>query len=140
NVIVDFGLYSPTTYMADENSPAYVDFSTGTLLPSTNNIFVNGTLYGTYSQFMLETVMPLLSLPLPSGDIAPLDNENRLVLSEVAFAKSYFCNVRQLKSPLVALVSILVGEYAFIHGGYWLFIFMATWYQKRRVLNGTKSI
>ena len=89
---------------------------------------------------MLETLMPLLNLALPAGEITPLSDENRLVHNEIAFAKSYFCSVRQPKPPLVAIVSILVGEYAFIHGAYRIFIFLATWYQKRRALNGTTLI
>ena len=140
NVLVDFGIYSPTNYPHDANANSGRDFSRATLLPSTNNIFINSTLYDIYSQFMLEIVMPLLDLPVPPAEITPLGNENKLVHREVAFAKSYFCSVRQLKSPLVGIVSIFVGEYAFIQGGYRIFIFLATWYQKRRELNGTRSI
>lgn len=139
NVLVDFGVYSPTNYPRD-NSLSGLDFSSATLLPSKNNIFLNSTLYDIYTQYMLETVMPLLDLAPPAGAIIPLDDENKLVHQEIAFAKSYFCSVRQPKPPLVAIVSILVGEYAFIHGAYRIFIFLATWYQKRGVLNGTRFI
>lgn len=140
NVLIDFGVNSPTNYPHDAYAISGRDFSRATLLPSTNNIFINGTLYEIYCQFMLETVMPLVGLPVPPGAITPLGNENKLLHREVAFARSYFCSVKQLKPPLVRIVSILIGEYAFIQGAYRIFIFFAMWYQKHGELDGTRSI
>ena len=134
-LLADLGQIYPTTYPPG-NSVAIldvtVDVSTATRQSSANNIFVNNTLFTIYSQYLRETVLPLLDIPLPSAPFAPLNDVNRLHEVEMTFFQSYSCTVRQLKSPLGFLVSVVVADYAFIKGAYSIFMFCAAWLQKRK--------
>ncbi len=134
-LLADLGQIYPTTYAAG-NSVAILDntvaLSTATGQSSANNIFVNNTLFTMYSEYLRETVLPLLDIPLPSAPFAPLNEDNRLHEVEMTFFQSYSCTIRQLKSPLGVLVSVVVADYAFIKGAYSIFMFCAAWLQKRK--------
>jgi len=138
-ILSNLGQYSPTLYYDTVDSDTRVtipDFSTAIQYPSTNNIFVNNSLYDVYSTFTLYTVFPLLGVSTSPAGVAPLDASNGLAFNETVFRASYFCTVRTLKSPFVAIVSVLVAEYAFIHGAYSLFMLLAARYQKRKISDG----
>lgn len=83
--------------------------------------------------------MPLFNATPPPAGFAPLSETNRINTTETAFKRSYTCTVRQWKAPLTALVSVLVAQYALIRGGYSLVMFVATWYQKRKMTEGSVS-
>jgi hypothetical protein len=136
-ILADLGQISPTTY-TPLSSPLYNrdDLSTAIRHPSTNNIFVNETLFNIYSDYLINSILPLLNITAPRAGFAPLDDQNRLISQDTTFKRSYSCTVRKWKSPLPAIVSILVAEYAFLRGAYSLFIFLAAWYQKRKMREG----
>ena len=72
----------------------------------------------------------------PAADFAPLTENNRINAPEISFKRSYACNVRRWKAPLTALVSILMAQYTLIRDGHSIIIFVATWYQKRKMIEG----
>jgi len=73
-MLTAFGQYSPTIY---DNTPDSLapNFSTALSYPPTNNIFVNNTLYEIYSEFTLNTVLPLVGMHPLSARVAPLVRE-----------------------------------------------------------------
>jgi len=99
---------------------------------SPNNIWVNDTLYSIYSDLLLNTVLPVLNVQVPTIKVAPLNETNRLHPTNTTFLRTYICNVRRMKAPLPAIVSIIVSEYAFVKGGYSFFLFLATLYEKTK--------
>lgn len=135
--LADLGQESPTLY-APLKDQSYIrdDLSTGIQYPSRNNIFMNNTLFTTYSSFLQDVILPLLLIPSPSQGFAPLDIENRFQASPTTFRRSYICTTRQWKAPLSAMFAILVTIYTFISGGYTLFIMCASWYQRRKDMDG----
>ena len=131
--LAGFGEVAPTTAIPIDYSYER-NFSTSIRHPTQNNVFLNRTLYEIYTNFMTRTVIPLVDFPLPAKGIASLDDAEHvesLIVVETSFARSYFCKVRRLKTPFVAIVSIAVAEYAFMNAGYKAFMLIATWYQKR---------
>jgi hypothetical protein len=140
-LLADLGQLAPTTYAPLKNPTFYRDdFSTAWRHASTNNIFVNETLYKIYTDLLLETILPCLNMTVPPGGIAPLSDTNQLTLGVPTFRRSYTCSVRVWRAPLTAFVSILVAQYALIRGGYAIFFFIAGWYQKRKTSKGTNHL
>ena len=133
-ILADLGQISPTYTPLSSRLYNRDDLSTAIRHPSTNNIFANETLFNIYSDHLLSTVLPLLNIPAPR---AGLNNQNRSISQYRTFKRSYSCTVRKWKSPLSAVVSILVAEYAFLRGAYSLFMFVAAWYQKRKMQDGS---
>src|SRR5947207_1156160 len=57
------------------------NFSHPTIYPSTNNIFVNETLFQIHSSYLQETILPLIRIALPDltlPQFLPLNDSNRL--------------------------------------------------------------
>src|SRR5437762_9167662 len=106
------------------------DFSRAIRYPNTNNIFINNTLFSIYSNILRRQIDPLMNLSITST-FAPLDDTNRFTPFESSFQRSYACEVRRLKTPVTAIISVVVAAYALIRGGYMLFISLAAWYEKR---------
>jgi hypothetical protein len=138
-LLADLGQTSPTTHNPFSGTAEHY-FSQAMKHPSTNNIFVNNSLFSQYSLYMTNTVMPLLGMPSVLTEFAPLTEQNQLEPVATTFARSYSCTLRTLRSPLTALVSVLVAEYAFLQGAYSLFLFVAGWYQKKRVRGGADPL
>lgn len=134
-LLADVGQVNPTIYPRIKNGGRHIfDFSSPTEHPSINNIFVNDTLFSIYSNYLQEVIIPLLGLSAYRQAVsifAPLDYQNRLESRETTILRSYPCTIRRQKSVVGAFVSIVVADYAFIKGGYTLFIFFAAWYEKR---------
>lgn len=134
-LLADVGQVNPTIYPKIKNSNRHsFDFSSPTEHPLSNNIFVNGTLFSIYSNYLQEVIIPLLELSAYRQAVsmfAPLDYRNYLQPRETTILRSYPCTIRRQKTLISAFVSIVVADYAFIKGGYTLFIFFAAWYQKR---------
>jgi len=104
------------------------------LLPSTNNIFVNQVLFGSFSAYMRNTVVPLLN---PSNGWSPnlfdnLNATNVLNETDTTFVKSYQCVQRQIRSPLGVIVAVIVADHALIGIPFALVIWLATKNEKRR--------
>ena len=132
-ILANLGQTSPTIYapIVFPAAPEWyrVNFTQVRSYPPTNNILVNETLYDIYTGYLGETILPLLNYSSP--EFTPLGDANRLQLEETTFIKSYNCQVRKWKSPLVALFSIVTTATVFITTPYGIVILIATRVQKR---------
>jgi hypothetical protein len=129
-LLADFGQIAPTVYAQSDS-----DLASAFFFPSTNNIFVNETLFEVYSSYLQDIVLPILQQVQPAltiPDFSPLNGSNRLQSTDVSFLRSYSCIQRQSKGWVSAAISVLVADYAFIMGPYSLFALMAGWYQRRK--------
>lgn len=104
---------------------------------STNNIFMNPTLFDIYYSYLNNTVMPLLGINtnVSELDIPWFDDptaENSLQVSNTTFIRSYSCVERHWKSWLEMIISVIVADYALIGAPYAIVIFLAVQIQKRR--------
>jgi hypothetical protein len=141
NALGEFSEVTLTTALPVNDS--YLRNASTSIRHSTkNNIFLNSTLYGIYTSFMTDTVIPLLDMPLPARGIAALDPElaERYIVVETFFIRTLFRKVRRLKSPFVAIVAFAVAEYAFINAGYNVLMLIATWYQKRNRISEISNV
>lgn len=137
SVLLDLGQISPVTYSQQPTQAFYTDdFSQIRSYAPTNNIFYNDTLFTIYSTYLLKTFVPLMNATVPAAGFAPLTETNRINATETSFKRSYTCTVRRWKAPLTAVVSILVAQYTLIRVGYSIIMFVATWYQKRKIVEG----
>jgi hypothetical protein len=112
-ILNDLGQTSPTIYAPIPPQPLpnwyQLNFSQATSLPSTNNIFVNETLFQVYSKFLNDTILPKVNLSRPN--FTSISSENRLQPRIVTFVRSYTCQVRQWKSVFEATISIIQSIY-----------------------------
>lgn len=137
-ILVDLGqddvtIYPPSTQSGRGFYPP--DFLRATYYPSTNNIFVNNTLFTIYSDILRNQIFPLINTTWAKTSVsafAPLDNQNRYTPVRRGFQRSYSCVIRKWKAPLTAIISVVVAFYALFKGGYALFISVAERFQKRR--------
>lgn len=132
----DFGQTAPTYYkLTLEGIP---NTSSPIFYTSTNNIFVNQTLFGIYSSY-LNTILSLFNsseLGFPPPEFLPLDSNNSLRPTATSFLRSYSCWQRQSKPWFSAAVSVIVADYAFMALGYSLVVMTASWWQKNRNIEG----
>ena len=128
--LADFGQTAPTIYRDD------VEFSMPYTFPSTNNIFVNETLFEIYYSYLQSTVYPIftnLYHPLQTyPTIIPPYAGNQLEPIDVTILRNYSCTQRVLKGWLSAAISVLVGVYTFTVAPYSFLIFILAWVQERR--------
>jgi hypothetical protein len=130
----NFGQTSPTYYnFTSEDLP---NLLAPVFYSSTNNIFVNSTLFSIYSSYLTD-LFSFVGLPPP--EFLPLDNNNSLQQTAVTFLTSYSCMQRQPQPFIYAAVSVLVADYVFIAGGYSFVIIVATWWKKRRTAEGKST-
>jgi hypothetical protein len=129
-MLYDFGQVYPTVFSVDS------DF-TVTPYPSTNNIFINETLFNIYYSYLNTTVAPILGINQSDpNSAAPLfeSPSTTNVLREThntTFIMGYSCNKRQFKTWLSALVAIILADYALIGVPYKIASFFAVAIQKR---------
>jgi hypothetical protein len=125
-LLAGLGQIAPTAYdVTIPFSPQPIPF------PSTNNIFVNETLFQIYSGYPNSTNSTLGDRAFVQG--APvLNNETRLKPIQTTLFRSYTCSQRRPKKPLDLIVSVLVADYALIVGFYKFFVFITGWWQKRK--------
>jgi hypothetical protein len=106
------------------------DFKDATVLPSTNNIFVNSSLSEmTWNTIVGSIINAYTLLPVPTfnGSALPLRENNSVVLTE-----SYYCQQRKLKGWLNLFLTVIAADYALIVGGYTLVVLIGSWIEKRR--------
>ena len=130
--LYDFGQLVPMTY---EYTTSSVNFSSPITYSSSNNIFLNDTLFQIYSSYLRDDMMPLLREYLPSGplpEFLPLDESNRLEPRTSTLLKSYSCTERQRKGWFSFIFSVLAADYGLIAGGYAILIYVAGLKQKRK--------
>jgi hypothetical protein len=111
-----------------------------------HNIFVNETLFERYNDFMNEVALPFVfsgyavhftALPLSDSNKAP-DTGYSLMKSYTCThytcthytCTHYTCTQRQLKGVVTFFISVAAADTALILGGYNLFSFVASCFQK----------
>lgn len=135
-ILADLGQTAPTIYNLTnfiEGSPVGVAnvSQAPRSFPSTNNIFVNETLFTIYSSYLRDVLLPLApSVVVPT--FSPLDNNNQLQPVETEFIRSYSCLQRQWRGVLSAIVSVIVADYALFFGPYHFYLWLCGWIVKRR--------
>jgi hypothetical protein len=129
--LADFGQISPTAYLLGEGEL----FLNATLLPSSNNPFVNSTLY----EHIVNNLNGLaewltgneLQINVPvfnqSNGTFPLKQDDSVVLYQ-----NYYCQQRQLKGPINLLLNVIAADYALIAGAYNFVILIGALIEKRR--------
>jgi len=129
-LLADIGLSAPTAYdFTNSNPPTAVPF------PSTNNIFVNETLFQVYFEYYNSTILPILAVSRFGGPPYPpvlLNDETRVEPIQKTLLRSYICSQRDRKEALSLIISVIAGEYALVVGAYKVVLIITGWWQKRR--------
>ena|SRR5579859_5427669 len=131
--LYDLGQVSPVLYPSDPNGA--IQSSTPINFPSTNNIFINASLFEIYTSWLNDTILPIVRLAQPDAILPtflPLSNSNRVEKFDAMFYRSYSCLERRLKGWFSLIISVFAADYALIAGTYSLFIFFAGSFQKRK--------
>ena len=122
----DFGQIAPTTY--NTTPQGLLNFSQQNIYAPTNNIFVNDTLFQIYSDYLHNSLIPLLrniwsdvNLPL----FLPLNYNNRLQPVSTPLIRSYSCQERRMKGWLSVIIAVLAANYALLGFAYTVYIFIA---------------
>ena len=137
-LLADLGQIAPTGY--DTSTFISLNYPQPVPFPSTNNIFVNGTLYAIYSAYLNNTLGPVLqenfgTLSLPP--VPPFDDNTRLTPVNTTILQSYSCSQRRLRDGMSLVILVVVADYALITGAYKFIVLVAGWFQKRK--DGSKS-
>ena len=135
--LYDFGQTNLTYYNHFGDESLSQAFSAPVFYSSTNNIFVNSTLFSIYSSYLTD-ILSLVPGFLPP-EFLPVDSNSSLQPTATVFLRSYSCMQRQLQPWTNAVISVLVADYVFITGGYHLVLTVATWWQKRRNAEGKST-
>jgi hypothetical protein len=132
-LLADIGLSAPTAYdftnYSNLNYPAAVPF------PSTNNIFVNETLFQVYFEYYNSTILPIIvaqSGGPPQPPPVLLNDETRFEPIQKTLLRSYICSQRERKEALSLIISVIAGGYALIVGAYKVVLILMGWWQKRK--------
>jgi hypothetical protein len=132
--LADFGHVAPTSYPLTPEGRNDL-FQPGFLYPSTNNLFINETLFEIYSTYLRTVILPFLQLSAPNLTLPaflPTTDTNSLQPIDTAIIRSYTCLERHLKGWGSALISVLVADYALIGGPYAIILFVLGCIQKRK--------
>jgi len=113
--LYDAGQIAPTLYQPTPRRT--FNFTNPMALGSTNNIFVNNTLFQSYTNFLIE------KFNIKAGFL-PLTSTNRLFPVDTRIYRSYACSVR-IKGWSSLLISVFAADYALIGSAYSLLIFVA---------------
>lgn len=120
--------------------PLRFNLSAPIIQNETYNIFVNDTLFKSYSSFLLTEILPYWAsgLPFPSNDAAAnieiqsLSESNHLKPIPTPLYRTYSCSQREMKEWFSLLISVFAADYAIIGGTYSIFLGVAGWIQGRR--------
>jgi hypothetical protein len=124
--LYDLGQIAPVYYNISKLSGVPNIAIPPILYEPTNNIFVNGTLFSTYYNYLNDTVVPLirlysfafLLLPL----VTPVNETNGLQASPTAFVRTYSCLAQQLKPAISLVILLIIADYTFLTGAYHLLL------------------
>lgn len=130
-LLYDLGQTSVTTYVP-LRTWIIADFTQPLLHPPTNNIFVNDTLFQTYSNYLREILFPLGGYQT-APVFLPLDDTNYLKAAEATFLRTYSCTERRLKGGW--FFSVFATDFAFVSGAYTLILLIAARLERRRGQN-----
>jgi hypothetical protein len=100
------------------------------LYPTTNNIFVNETLFELYSAYLSNTVLPLLENQLPQ--FASLNQTNVMNASDITLKLLYSCTDLRLKSSGGLVVSVMVASWAFVTSLYAILVGIGSKWELRK--------
>lgn len=129
--LLQFGQLAPFTYDFSSKGP---NFTAPRSFTSTNNIFVNSTLFQIYSVYLRNTLVPLLNATIWPGvtlpPFLPLDETNQLHPTPVTIVRTYTCSKRQMKPWLNATISVPTADYAILATAYTILIFILKGFQK----------
>src|SRR5205814_615076 len=89
-----------------------VNFSQPAIYQSTYNIFVNASLFETYSTFLQQSILPILNYTIP--EFLPLDDCNYLHPTNTTITRDYFCQELRPKHPVSIVVSVGGVSYSLI--------------------------
>jgi len=127
------GQVSPTMYPPISSpyfpEPFTANFSHPKTYPTTNNIFINATLFHIYSTYLTNTILPILGIASPR--IAALDDVNKLQPSNRTFLRTYVCQIRQWKDPFGAFFAVITSVYVFTTGPFNAIILIARYFETR---------
>jgi hypothetical protein len=130
-MLYDFGQTAPTYYeFTTLEAPNFMD---PTYFTSDNNPFVNDKLFGMYSAYLNNTIIPLLQLQgihFRVGEFLPLTNSNTLSPIPTTFLRSYSCSQRQAKGWVSLLMNVIIADYTFVFGAYHLLLMFIAWRKK----------
>jgi len=132
--LYQFGDIIPTIYKQNVNANPYdgpifingmgsPNFSAPITFTTANNIFRNQTLFGIYSQYLLQTLVPAIPKVFPrvtfnAPQLEPLSSTNQIQRSPTSILTSYQCSQLVWKGWVNALISILVAVSSLWTGGY----------------------
>ena len=128
--LADFGQIYPTFF---PGNTFLRNFSDSSNLPSTNNLFVNSSLYDITNNTLITGLMGNIDQGL---NVVPAFNSTNGVPlqqnSSVVINQSYYCQQRKPKGWLNMFLTIVAADYALTIGGYALVILIASQLQKYR--------
>lgn len=124
-ILYDLGQIVPSVFPPQENG----DVS----LPSTNNIFINASLFDIYSSVLVNDILPdLIDLNYSLMDFSPINNTNHLQPVGTIFWQSYSCVQRTRKQYLRLVIVLIATDISFMLFGYHFVMLLAQTYEKRR--------
>jgi hypothetical protein len=127
-LLADLGQIAPTAYDLTTSTPQPV------LFPSTNNPFVNETLFQVYFDYFNSTLRPFLeeAYRTPGPPPVLLNDETRLTSTQTTLLRSYTCSWMRIRSPLNLIIQVMAADYALIVGAYTVVRLTTGWWQKRK--------
>lgn len=140
-ILADVGQISPVNYDPLPISPLprlnTVNFTAATIYDSTNNCFVNETLFDKYSRYLTGKLLPLLGYPSPQ--IARLSDTNRLTPVATTFYRSYVCTIRDWKNALEATFAVFTNGYILVTAGMAAVLLIVSWLRNDDIGSSTLS-
>ena len=134
-MLSNVGQFQPVNYAPTPLSPLprlnTVDLSKVTTYDSRYNWFVNETLYQRYSNYLTNTLLPIMGYTSPG--IAKLSDTNRLQPNIATIIRSYDCEIRNWKHPIDALAAVVTTVYVFTTGLFGMVIFFYEVYETHKV-------
>ena len=110
--------------------------------PPTNNIFVNSTLFQSYSDYFYNTVILVAygnDYWFPVG-MMPVTSENQMDQTGVSLNVLYSCTDVALKSGISLVIAVLVADWAFISTFLTIVVFVGAFLETRGKGDGNNSI
>jgi hypothetical protein len=135
--LYDFGEVAPTYY--NYTTQGLPNFTAPLPSKSTNNIFVNETLFEIYSSYLRQTIFPFLATYEPGIELPeflPLNDENTLHPVDMSLLRSYSCTERRPKGWVSLVISVMTADYALIFGMYHMIKWIAGWWHNRGKKDG----
>ena len=135
-LLLEFGQVAPTTFNYNSTLNQLI-FNENTPYSSANNIFVNTTLFQIYSDYLRDTILPLLGSSFQSlPAFMPLTPENQMNASVVTLNVLYSCTDLALKSGIELVISLLVADWAFVNAFLAIALIAGKWLETRRTQDG----